>query len=58
MEHPLIVQILHINSNYFGTLLSGKGQIWFDDMTIEIISDIPPSTTIQKEPVNLNFEGE
>lgn len=41
----------------FGALLSGKGQIWFDDMTIEIISDIPPSTTIQKEPVNLNFEG-
>jgi hypothetical protein len=41
----------------FGALLSGKGQIWFDDMTIEIISDIPPSTTIQQEPVNLNFEG-
>ncbi len=41
----------------FGALLAGKGQIWFDDIKMEILSDIPPSSTIQKEPSNLNFEG-
>ena len=49
----------------FGALLSGTGQIWFDDITFEIVDDSIKTTgwsntsgsnTILTEPVNLNFE--
>ncbi|OYU94862.1 MAG: AraC family transcriptional regulator [Bacteroidetes bacterium B1(2017)] len=47
----------------YGALLVGKGQIWFSDITFEIIGDIVPLGTKEcivctkklKEPSNLNF---
>jgi hypothetical protein len=49
----------------YGALIDGTGQIWFDNITFEIISDFAPSTsstTIKKyptvnEPTNLDFEN-
>lgn len=48
----------------YGALLSGTGQIWFDNMAFEIVSDSIKSsspvkqkeTSILNEPDNLNFE--
>jgi hypothetical protein len=44
---------------YFGTLLSGKGQSWTDDLRFEIVGNDVPVTnmTTPKEPVNLDFEN-
>lgn len=48
----------------YGALIDGTGQIWFDNITFEVISDFVPSTgstNIKKsptvdEPTNLDFE--
>lgn len=48
----------------YGALIDGTGQIWFDNITFEIISDFAPSTgstNLKKsptvdEPTNLDFE--
>ena len=49
----------------FGALLVGTGQIWFDNITIEIVTDSEKLTSlnntnkqgnIQSEPTNLDFE--
>ena len=41
----------------FGALLNGTGQIWFDDLKLDIVDkDIPLTSPINKEPVNLDFE--
>ena len=48
----------------YGALLDGTGQVWFDNITFEIVSDFAPSTSsnsIKKvptvdEPTNLDFE--
>lgn len=48
----------------YGALIDGTGQIWFDNITFEVISDFSPSTgssNIKKsptvdEPTNLDFE--
>lgn len=48
----------------YGALLTGTGQIWFDDLQFEIVDKNIPTTGIgsedlmpNKEPVNLDFEG-
>lgn len=48
----------------FGALLHGKGQIWFDDLKLEIVDKSIPTTGTYKgktskntEPVNLDFEN-
>jgi hypothetical protein len=47
----------------FGALLDGSGQIWFDDMNIEIVDESVPTTGTEEElshvnkvPTNLDFE--
>jgi len=48
----------------YGALLDGTGQIWFDNITIEIVDDNVPTTgsqngkksATQSEPTNLDFE--
>jgi hypothetical protein len=42
----------------YGALLSGTGQIWFDNISFEIVDNSVPSTSISPltEPQNLNFE--
>jgi hypothetical protein len=49
----------------FGALLSGTGQIWFDNITFEVVGDSEKLTgsinagkpsLIQEEPTNLDFE--
>jgi hypothetical protein len=49
----------------YGALLSGKGQIWFSNVTFEIVDDTVKTTgslkgekaVLQNEPSNLNFEN-
>jgi len=47
----------------YGALLVGKGQIWFDDITFEVVNDSVPTTVYNngkmpaEEPVNLDFEN-
>jgi hypothetical protein len=48
----------------YGALLEGTGQIWFDNIAIEIVDDSVPTTGLQNgkksakqnEPTNLDFE--
>lgn len=48
----------------YGALLNGAGQIWFDNITFEIVDDNVPTTgsvngkksVTQDEPANLDFE--
>ena len=48
----------------YGALMDGTGQIWFDNITIEIVDDNVPTTgsqngkksATQNEPTNLDFE--
>ena len=48
----------------YGALLAGTGQIWFDNITFEIVGDNVPTlgsvnakkSAIQDEPTNLDFE--
>jgi len=44
----------------YGALLSGTGQIWFDNINFDIVEPTTPATNIGssqlKEPKNLNFE--
>ncbi len=48
----------------YGALLDGTGQIWFDNITFEIVDDTIPTTgagngkksATQNEPTNLDFE--
>ena len=41
----------------FGALLNGTGQIWFDDLKLDIVGkDVPITSPVNKEPVNLDFE--
>ncbi len=47
----------------FGALMGGTGQIWFDDLTIEVVDKTVPVTgsdedldKTNKEPFNLDFE--
>ena len=48
----------------YGALLSGTGQIWFDNLTFEVVDNSVKSTSslkgnesmIQNEPTNLDFE--
>lgn len=51
------------NSKYFayGVLLSGQGQVWLDDLSLEIVDKSEPLTAIADAPTfdnpkNLNFE--
>ena len=46
----------------FGLLLTGKGQVWMDDLKFEVVGKDVPTTDgglnqrIPKEPTNLDFE--
>ncbi len=41
----------------FGALLSGTGQIWFDDLKLDVVNkDVPTTSPKNKEPVNMDFE--
>ena len=58
-KYEIVLDVPEIASTLnFGALLSGTGKIWFDDLNIEIISDITESTgtATLKKPSNLNFE--
>lgn len=40
----------------YGCLLSGTGQVWFDDFSFEILGDAGKSDRYLQAPANLNFE--
>jgi hypothetical protein len=42
----------------FGVLFAGKGQVWFDDLTLEEVGqDVASTDLIPSKPVNLDFES-
>ena len=45
----------------FGALISGAGQVWFDNLKFEIVSDIKTesdkTSKTQEKPINLDFEN-
>ena len=43
----------------FGALLDNSGQIWFDKLSLEVVSNTTPTTDKmpQTEPQNMNFEN-
>jgi len=63
-RYEIILDVPSNASNMaFGALLSGTGQIWFDNITFEVIGDAGPANlmkprSIQDVPSNLDFENE
>jgi hypothetical protein len=63
-QYTLEVDVPYNSSKItFGALLDGEGQVWFDDITLEIIGNstiaadyVMCDTTLKREPENLNFE--
>ncbi len=63
-KYEIVLDVASDASNLaYGALLSGTGQIWFDNITLEIVDNSVPSTNLYgdkkqspKSPVNLNFE--
>ncbi|MBI5564090.1 MAG: hypothetical protein HY870_04280 [Chloroflexi bacterium] len=41
----------------YGVLLSGEGEVWFDDVQLEVVGDDVPVTDLyHRQPLNLDFE--
>lgn len=42
----------------FGVLLQGEGEIWLDDVNLEVVGqDVPTTNPYQQQPLNLDFEN-
>ena len=42
----------------FGVLLQGKGEIWWDDVKLEVVGqEVPTTHPYQQQPLNLDFEN-
>ncbi|MGZ4033559.1 MAG: hypothetical protein ACXVPU_00580 [Bacteroidia bacterium] len=59
--YEIVLDVPENASNiYFGALLEGKGQIWFDNLKFEIVDKSVPTTGKgsgkNAEPTNLDFE--
>lgn len=57
-KYEIVLEVPETAKNIaFGALLSGTGQIWFDNLSFEIANDSVPTTKKPKEePTNLNFD--
>jgi hypothetical protein len=44
------------NKITYGVLLSGAGQVWFDDISLDIVDKTVSTTEQATEPSNLNFD--
>ncbi len=63
-EYSLEIDVPNNSSKItLGAYLTGEGQIWFDDITIEIVGNatiaadyVKCDTSLPREPFNLNFE--
>ena len=63
-KYEIVLDVASDASNLaYGALISGTGQIWFDNITFEIVDNSVPSTNMYgdkkqtpQSPVNLNFE--
>ena len=58
-EYEIILDVPNNSSKLaYGALLSGKGQIWFDNIKFEIVDEHALTTgrSTLEEPQNLNFE--
>lgn len=64
MRYEIILDVpLNTSNLAYGALLSGTGQIWFDDIQFEVVDNTVPTTgkgkeemMPNKEPFNLDFE--
>jgi hypothetical protein len=66
-KYEIVLDVPDEASNIaYGALLAGTGQVWFDNITFEIVSSTTPTTGVemetrdgnphQTEPTNLDFE--
>ena len=63
-RYEIVLDVPNEASNIaFGALLDGTGQVWFENITFEIVTAVVPTTGysspdswMQSEPSNLNFE--
>lgn len=60
-QYDIVLDVSHKASHVaFGVLISGIGQVWMDDMKLEIVGKNVPVTNIRlglpKKPVNPGFE--
>ena len=63
-KYEIVLDVPLESSNLaYGALLVGRGQIWFDNITFEVVNENVPTTGEQKEfltplksPANLDFE--
>lgn len=59
-QYEIVLDVPENASNIaFGGLLSGTGQIWFDNLNFEIVDTSVPTTgedSVNSEPTNLNFD--
>jgi len=56
-KYEIVLEVPDKASNIaFGALLSGTGQIWFDDLNFEVVDNSVPSTKTKDGPTNLNFD--
>lgn len=59
-RYNLVVEFPETSTNFvFGIMLLGAGQIWIDDVTIDVVSKDVPLTgrpDSRLTPINLNFE--
>ena len=63
-KYEIVLDVPSNASNIaFGALLSGTGQIWFDNITFTVVGDAEKATnlmkprSIQEIPTNLDFEN-
>ena len=57
-EHDIVLAVPdNATRIVFGVLLSGEGELWADELRLEIVSDDIPVTgsALPREPVNLSF---
>jgi hypothetical protein len=57
-KYEIVLDVPEKASNIaYGCLLSGSGQIWFDDFSFEVVGEASkPTHTIQTKPLNTGFE--
>ena len=64
-EYKIEIDVpLNTSKIAFGALLHGSGQVWFDDISFEVIGNstikadaVQCDTSLSREPVNLDFES-
>jgi hypothetical protein len=60
-RYEIVLDVPNSSDIAIGVLLTGAGQVYFDDMTLEVVGplthkSVAPEMTFPEKPVNLDFE--